>query len=409
MRKIRRRSSSIQTTAPKPEKQLKHKRSVSDLSARLRSRKDQLKDKTPQELVRLCGLSVLYLPAEYAVGSLAVPTCFRSTAQYLVQHGMSTLERPSDSGTDRSLGTLTPGIFRIPGSHSTINALYDYYANQPEHGDAVAKTVHSPNLPDHILYDVHDVASAFKRFLSGLPGGILGSLALFEALVAIQNQLNAEPEWTRTKKSRVRARLIALAIATLRSQYRREIICAVFGLLSIIGRAAEIAPREDNRAHPLPTSDLMGYGALGIVFGPLLICERLSSYDMQSIGPHASLIVLPSPPKSRKERHKKNKSLEDSIYLTRNVDRIKLANGVTEMLITHWRDIVRQMRSVGTLKTVKEQLSVTAKAHKHVLRPSQSESFMLRKPPEWGADVEGNQERSPNPPPRMCISSRLVR
>jgi len=86
MRKLLRRTSSIQTII-QTEKQLRHKRSVSDLSIRLRAKKDALKDKSLLELVRLCGTSALYLPAEYAAGTLAVPTCFRATAQYLVQHG----------------------------------------------------------------------------------------------------------------------------------------------------------------------------------------------------------------------------------------------------------------------------------------------------------------------------------
>lgn len=89
-RKFLRRTSSNQSA--KPEKQVKHRRSISDLSLRLKyAKKDTLKDKDLQELVRLCGLSLIYLPAEYAPGSLAVPTCFRATAQYLIQHGKATM------------------------------------------------------------------------------------------------------------------------------------------------------------------------------------------------------------------------------------------------------------------------------------------------------------------------------
>jgi hypothetical protein len=84
-RNILRRTSS--TTSVRHEKGLKHRRSISDISLRLKSKKDTLKDKDLQELVRLCGASILYLPAEYGSGSLTVPTCFRATAQYLVQHG----------------------------------------------------------------------------------------------------------------------------------------------------------------------------------------------------------------------------------------------------------------------------------------------------------------------------------
>lgn len=107
----------------------------------------------------------------------------------------------------------------------------------------IAGTIRCPTLPEHIRCDVHDVASAFKKFLSGLPGGILGSLKLLDAFVSIHSQLHGDPELMRTKQSKVRARLIALAIATLKSQYRRELICAVFGLLCMIGRVAETARR----------------------------------------------------------------------------------------------------------------------------------------------------------------------
>lgn len=90
-RNILRRTSSSQSIRLKADRTLRHKRSISDLSLRLKSKHDKLKDKDLQELVRLCGSSLLYLPSEYAVGSLAVPTCFRATAQYLVQHGKSAL------------------------------------------------------------------------------------------------------------------------------------------------------------------------------------------------------------------------------------------------------------------------------------------------------------------------------
>lgn len=52
-----------------------------------KDKKDALKNKECDELIRLCGQSVLYLPVEYASGPLNVPTCFRATGQYLIQHG----------------------------------------------------------------------------------------------------------------------------------------------------------------------------------------------------------------------------------------------------------------------------------------------------------------------------------
>lgn len=74
---------------PKPKPDLKHRRSISDISMRMAgAKKDAFKDRHLAELVRLCGSSSFYLPAEYAPGTLSLPTCFRATAQYLVQRGM---------------------------------------------------------------------------------------------------------------------------------------------------------------------------------------------------------------------------------------------------------------------------------------------------------------------------------
>ena len=87
-RKILRKTSSTQTLSH-IDRQIKSRRSISDLSIRSKTKRDVLKDKELQDLVRLCGSSLLYLPADYAAGSLGIPTCLRATAQYLVQHGES--------------------------------------------------------------------------------------------------------------------------------------------------------------------------------------------------------------------------------------------------------------------------------------------------------------------------------
>lgn len=373
-----------------------------------------------QELVRLCGSSLLYLPTEYAPSSLAVPTCFRATAQYLVQHGKRA-PKILFIATENFAAPTTRGIFRIPGSHSIVSSLYNHYCDMDVTGQLIAGTVRCPTLPEHIRCDVHDVASAFKKFLSGLPGGILGSLPLFDALVSIQYQLHGDPELTRTKQSKVRARLIALAISTLRSRYRRELICSVFGLLCMIGRAAETTRREDDRGRPLPTSDLMGYGPLGIIFGPLLVGDMLENYTMRLANPHGGLVLLPiSPAKSRKEKHKekykKSRSnlTEDSTQFNTHVDKIKVANGITEMLITHWRDVVRHMRNLSALQIIGGHKSLGVGASRQpFLRPSASESFALRKPPDWeNASVPFrslDKSVSPTPARREFLSPSIVK
>lgn len=226
-----------------------------------------------------------------------------------------------------------------------INNLYEYYCADVK-GEDVSTTTRCPNLPSHLICGVHDVASTFKRILGGLPGGILGSLTLFDALVAIHSQLHSYAETTRTKETKLRARLIALAISTVESKHQRELICAVFGLLCLVGRAAEMAPREDESGRPLPTSDLMGYNALSIIFGPLLVGDLLRSYSMKLADPAMGLIILPlTPCKSGKHRRVTKAKPQKPTMLT--IDRVLVANDIAEMLLVHWRDVVRHLKSLG--------------------------------------------------------------
>lgn len=280
-------------------------------------------------------------------------------------------------------------MFRIPGSVRVVNELYEFYC-VGQSGD-VSSTVRSPNLPAHIHAGIHDVASCFKKFLSGLPGGILGSLSLFDSMIAINSQLYGDPEFSRTKQSKIRARLIALAVSTLRSQYRRELICAVFGLLCLLGRAAETAPREDESGRPLPTSDLMGYNALGIVFGPLLVGDMLGQHTVKLSDPTTGLYLAPNSPSSSKSQKGKKKAkelVEDFIpppYL--DVDKIHVANNITEMLVTNWRDVARQMRNLdaglGILRRSRSR-SATSKNRSRrsnsVGLSSENEPLLARRP-----------------------------
>ncbi|KAF5632576.1 Rho-GTPase-activating 6 [Fusarium tjaetaba] len=331
---------------------------------------------------------MLYLPPEHTPSALILPTCIRATAHHIAQH------------------VTTRGIFRIPGSIRVVNMLFDYYCCTDNID--ITNTVRCANLPMHVQASVHDVASTFKRLLSVIPGGILGSLALFDALVAIHSQLQGDPEFPRTKQTKVRARLIALAIATVQSQFRRELICAVFGLLSLIGRVAEITPREDEEGRPLPTGDLMGYNALGIVFGPLLVGDLLGLYCTKLAAPKAGLLVLPlRSPRSRQDRNGR-KTLGNELGAPPTMDKILIANTIAEMLIVNWRDVVRQMKSLGMNRP-------------HPRSTSQDDTnengFVIRKPQGWDQEWRGNEagdqtprENSPEPPtPTLGISKQRSR
>ncbi|OBT77414.1 hypothetical protein VF21_04276 [Pseudogymnoascus sp. 05NY08] len=398
---IRRTTSLLSLNKPKPD--LKHRRSISDISLRMvGAKKDAFKDRHLAELVRLCGSSNFDLPLQYAHGTLSLPTCFRATAQYLVQRGPT-----------------MKGIFRISGSHATVAALYDHYASQDEDGDVIRDTVRCPTLPENIKCDEHDVASTFKKFLSGLPGGILGKVWLFEALVAIHDQMGVAPDVVKTRQTKVRPRMIASAIASHPSRFQRDLICAVFGLLSMIGRASETARREDADGRPLPTNELMGYGPLGTVFGPLLVGDLI--YECN---PHRGEVMIEisqgrSLPK-KKSRHRKPKTVEEILLETKVAsDRLKVANGVAEMLITHWRDVVKHMknlRNVGS-SVFQQYLKDQERGHepgkgKHPLLQSSTSEYVLRRPPDWGSvdrdqsNDFGERSRSPTPPSRNQLRVR---
>lgn len=293
-----------------------------------------------------------------------------------------------------STGPSVRGIFRINGSHAIVSALYDHYASQDEDGDAISGTVRCPTLPENIQCDEHDVASAFKRFLAGLPGGILGKVWLFESLVSIHNQLGVDPEWTKTRQTKVRARLIACAISSHQSRFQRDLICAVFGLLCMIGRAAETADREDDNGRPLPTHGLMGYSVLGTLFGPLLLGDLMKEYQPYHDDKRVdSALGKATNKKEKKTKQQKKKSLEESLNESRlAAEKIRIANRVAEMVITHWRDVVRHMKSMGSMasnvlhnRTLAERQK-PAHPLQPILRPSASESFFQKRPPMWDTD-----------------------
>jgi hypothetical protein len=212
--------------------------------------------------------------------------------------------------------------------------LYDYYCLASKEGESISSTIRSPHLPPYIKASVHDIASAFKRFIAMIPGGVIGSLVVFDKLVTIQSQLSGDPEGLRTKQSKLRARLIALVISSVASKHRHHLICAVFGILSLIGRAAKNAPREDAQGLPLPTTDLMDYRALGVVFGPLLIDDLLTSYILKATGPVANSVDYGLSFESI-ERRKGGNDYRGPESSPPSRDKAHVAIEVAVMLITH--------------------------------------------------------------------------
>lgn len=259
------------------------------------------------------------------------------------------------------VGRNMPGIFRISGQLSTVNKLYDYYAQQIEAADkgptAIRQTVHAALVPSHISHNAHDVAAVFKKFLNALPGGILGSLSLFTALESIHKQLYANPDATESHRREARARLIALAISSVTSQYRVSLICAVLGLVAVIGHETQAALTSNGAnfdSDSAPTAELMSYKGLGLVFAPLVIGDLTDEIELQPQSERGGVLSLPdSPPKRRRDSKRKTsmpKFPGMSTFLDMSGARYKIVANVFEMLLVHWTDIVPQLRSFGAMR-----------------------------------------------------------
>lgn len=275
------------------------------------------------------------------------------------------------SATDMALypAANVGGVFRVPGSVRVVSALYSYYCDADKENAHISTTVRSGSLPTHFNYTIQDVASTFKKFLSTMPGGILGSLKVFDIFVAIHTQVRSDPKHGHA----TRARLIALAVGTVQSHLRRELICAVFGLLSFLGSAAENVTKTDEDGKSTVPFNLMNYEALGIVFGPLLVGDLLSSQTAKLEDPSQGVVLFPvTPPMSKSE--KQRKLVEDQLKAQAlAVDKIWVANQVAIMILRHWKDAVEYMRGYGALIPNRKAFSSRNSSRRDIFRPSVSD------------------------------------
>lgn len=219
-----------------------------------------------------------------------------------------------------------------------MQALYDHY-NYPlsdssaTSTERVETTIGSLQLPAHVPTDPHDVASAFKKFLWDVPGGILGSVALFKTMREIRNDQNP---------SLPRARLIALALLSLKSARRLDVICAVFGLLSCL-KHDQTADKPSNHAPPL-VQEQMTSRAFGVVFAPLLLGEIVDELDCS---------LTQKSPKKRGvfqfAKHKQIQATDRQSAMSVEKERMTMCGDVLELLINSWNDVTRQMYVLETV------------------------------------------------------------
>ena len=212
----------------------------------------------------------------------------------------------------------------------------------------VQQTVGSGLLPTHIAHTVHDVASLFKKLVSGMPGGLLGSLSLFKAFRSISDDFHADPKHSDLQQAKVKARLIALAISSVTSLSRISLICAVLGLAAVVGHEAQLAT-TDNGDDEQTSSELMGYQSLGVVFGPVLLGDLTDYLDVDITSDKDGLLMIPDSPKKRRKdkRAKAADKLQPNADVIACIDRVKVTARVMQMLISDWQGVVKQLRIIN--------------------------------------------------------------
>lgn len=209
----------------------------------------------------------------------------------------------------------------------------------------IETTIGSTTLPSSdIPYEAHDIASTFKKCLWDVPGGILGSVTLFKILKQIKYLPSSQLAISGP-------RLIALALLSLRSSRRLDLVTAVFGLLHNLTNGEEkCQPRP-----PSPTSEQMTARAFGVVFAPLLLGELIEDIDCATSPTKKTLFknVLKS---------KQADKLEISQAMNLQKSRMLECGGVVEMLVGSWNSVSRQMYLLETvLHKPLPQLKMTLK------------------------------------------------
>lgn len=241
-------------------------------------------------------------------------------------------------------------MFKVPGNPTTIYALYDYYQKQfEENNEPVVQTISLAKLPSHIRYNVHDVTHLLKKLLYCIPGGLLGSPAVFQALYNIHSFVSPDPSLGDHISSKVKPRMIALALASINLHSRISLICAVFGLLRAVSLASgfEMEPRLRD---PHETFTAMKEDALSIIFGPLLLGDKSDQILVPENEDRGGLLhPKPVPTTNATPKLSKYTGRHGSTYTKMQTGKAKRAALVCEMLISSWEDICYQLKKIDAL------------------------------------------------------------
>lgn len=100
--------------------------------------------------------------------------------------------------------------------------------------------------------------------------------------------------------------------------------------------------------------------------------------------PSAGLLLHPVALLHTRRERRRSKTMEESESRIPTVDKIHVANAIAEMLITHWREVVKHIRRLGVLRVnTGETGEEDERPRNSGLRPSASESFVMKRPAEW--------------------------
>ncbi|MCJ1461935.1 hypothetical protein MMC07_000535 [Pseudocyphellaria aurata] len=291
--------------------------------------KRALYGKTIEELGK-AGLSRIILPDDFTVGEPIIPTFLRNLMIYI--------DRSDDKG----------GVFRLSSSKDNVNNLYDYFVSlfpkaddEEKYDQGAASTI----LPEFLEYDIHDVASVFKRIVKGLTCGVLGSMSLFRALDSINKKFMA----ANSSPASPQAKLIALAISSIVSEHRKYFIIAYFGLASMIGHKTLEARVRGVRG------DLMDFHALGMTLAPCLVGCSLDE------------IVLDVQRESSAQARDVHNASEPANSMGQ---RFKIAWDVTEMIISRWTDIIKHLKIIDPQEAIRQRNIQLAKEREQSRRSS---------------------------------------
>ena len=210
----------------------------------------------------------------------------------------------------------------------------------------------SGQLPLHIEYTLPDVATFFKKVLKGLPGGLLGSLEIFEIIADALLRLDNVPSMSGREMRSLRAKLVALSLLSIASVHRFNLVQGVFGLFAYLADQAESSRECAQEQADLDRSEtssagLMGYQAMGVCLGPLLTGDL-----MDNVGSSGQMVGEASNKTSdngaNTKKKKKPDKLEKSADLDTLVGRAHQSANVMEQMLMIWGEVVEQLRMATT-------------------------------------------------------------